>query len=568
MIISNLCAVITPHFVPLYIYIMSQYRLSQLAPLPELGGIKIGNTVGHGGFGVVKSAVANFHHSKMVIAVKFVHIQMAARQRVTVKKLIREAKIQGACRHKNIIAMYDYGMDSNWVWMAMEMGSNGELFDKIEPDRGVDEEVAHFYFIQLINAIEYIHRLGVAHCDIKPENLVLDSGGNLKLTDFGLAVVFRKKNGPKRLSTLPCGSPPYLAPEVVSKKYDPEISDIWSCGMVLFVLLTGKIAWEIPHPEDPDYKYFVENKGEVLVAPWNKLPIGALSLLRKLLNPDPQKRITIPTLKKQPWFAKKNCFMNSEGLCKDTLHLTTRLLVSLYINLSDEEFNKVSETATQASTTKKLPETQPVEYLMDDLAPSSSLYKDNYKSSKMFASSQIEYTEHTKRRKLKRESNDDNLIFSLISKDPASLQFIGKGREKAISDKISELQLNSRRAPDLLALSLTRFFSVAPLKQILLTILESLLKLGLRTNRDYEDNESMVKSLSESDSLSGTVSIPITGRDSGNLMINGLIRITRIADNLNARKVEFIKTKADPLEWRRIFRKVTVLCRDIVYVEK
>lgn len=543
---------------------MSQsYRLSQLAPFPHLKGVELGKTIGHGGFGVVKSAAVRKNGSNLVMAIKFVHIKMAEQQHVTTEMLAREAFIQKECRHQNIIRMYDFGVDPNWVWMAMEIGSNGELFDKIEPDTGVDEDVAHFYFVQLLNAISFIHSKGVAHRDIKPENLVLDSGGNLKLTDFGLASVFRKRNGPKRLATTACGSPPYLAPEVVTQKYDPEMADIWSCGVVLFVLLTGKIAWEMPHPEDPDYQYFVDNKGDILVDPWNKLPIGALSLIRKVLNPDPKLRLNESEIKKQPWVAKKSCFMDSHGMCKDTLHLTTRLLVNLYISLSDKEYDKVNDYSTQVSANKQVGTQPAVNYLLDDTAP-SAIYKENYQAMKGFSSSQVSYTEFSKRKKLKAESKDDDLIFSLISKDPSSLQFVSKGRKEVISAKISQLQPGS----DLSAINFTRFFSTSPLKQILLTLIESLLKLGLRTSGEYNDNESMIESLSKEDALDGTVTIPISGRDSGHLPLVGNIRVTRLADNLSARKIDFVKFKADPLEWRRVFRRVAVLCRDIVYIEK
>lgn len=543
---------------------MSQsLRLSQIEPLPKIKGVTVGKTIGHGGFGVVKSALGKLDHEPGMIAVKFVNIKMAARNNITLRKLITEARIQRACStHRNVITLYDYGVDDNWVWMAMELGANGELFDKIEPDRGVDEEVAQFYFIQLINAVDYIHRLGVAHRDIKPENLVLDSEGNLKLTDFGLAVVFRKKGGPKRISTLPCGSPPYIAPEMVTKRYDPEMMDIWSCGIVLFVLLTGKIAWEIPHPQDPDYDYFIKNQGEVLIDPWNKLPIGALSLLRKILDPNPKTRISIRNIHKQPWFSKKNSFMNIHGLCNDTLHLTTRLLVSLYINLSDEEFNKVNTTATQAVNSNRAPETQPVEYLVDDMAQ-NKLPVANMRN---FSSSQVEYTEHSRKRQIHSVSGEDDAIFSMISKDPAALQFIGRDRREAITRKVSQLHRTNDGNIDLLAFSLTRFFSLKPLKQILLTILEALLKLGIRTNEGFEDNEATVETMIEDDELTNKVSFRIFGRDYSNLQISGLIIITRIGEN--GKKIEFVKGRGDPLGWRRIFREVTILCRDIVYVEQ
>lgn len=114
----------------------------------------------------------------------------------------------------------------------MEFAEGGDLFDKIgmvilcpylgetqtdrvrkEPDVGVPEDIAHFYFTQLISGVSFLHSKGVAHRDIKPENMLLDRDGNLKIADFGLASLFALK-GQFKYSTTLCGSPPYVAPEV------------------------------------------------------------------------------------------------------------------------------------------------------------------------------------------------------------------------------------------------------------------------------------------------------------------------------------------------------------------
>ncbi|KAG7883451.1 hypothetical protein KL938_002688 [Ogataea parapolymorpha] len=545
------------------------YKLSQLAPLPELKHVHIGKTIGHGGFGVVKSAVFEKNGVSKVIAVKFVHLDMARQQNITTDMLAREAFIQRECRHPNVIQLIDFGADINWVWFAMELGSNGELFDKIEPDLGVDEDVAQFYFKQLINAVSFIHSKGVAHRDIKPENLVIDKNGNLKLTDFGLASVFKKKNGSKRMCTTACGSPPYLAPEVVSQKYDPEPSDVWSCCIVLFVLLTGQIAWEMPHEEDTDFRYYMERKGEVLISPWNKIPLGALSLLRKVLVLEPLDRLRIEEIKQHPWVAKKNKFADQNDMCKHPMRLTTSLLVNLYINLSDAEFNKISQMSTQIS--KPAAGTQPPKYVMDDTQP-AEIYKENFRPIGGFSASQEVYTEHSKRRKLKEDLDDDALIFATISKDPASLQFLNSGslvnREQLINAKMSNLRIEQQRCPALFAESLTRFFSTVALDQLLITILEALSKLGLCGYLGENDSELYVENLRRNDLLSGVITIPINGRDSSKAPIVGNIKVSRMADNLDVRKVDFLKIKADPLEWRRVFKRVTILCRDVVYVEK
>lgn len=92
--------------------------------------------------------------------------------------------------HRNIISFFHTGEDPTWRWIAMELAEGGDLFDKIEADEGVGEDIAHLYFTQLISAVSYMHSKGVGHRDIKPENVLLSADGNLKIADFGLATVF------------------------------------------------------------------------------------------------------------------------------------------------------------------------------------------------------------------------------------------------------------------------------------------------------------------------------------------------------------------------------------------
>ena len=126
----------------------------------------------------------------------------------------------------------------------MELAEGGDLFDKIEADQGVSEDIAHAYFTQLINAVGYMHSKGVGHRDIKPENVLLSADGNLKLADFGMATLF-EYHGKRKMAVTTCGSPPYVAPEVLTPvivngaktvKYCADQADIWSCGVVLFGL--------------------------------------------------------------------------------------------------------------------------------------------------------------------------------------------------------------------------------------------------------------------------------------------------------------------------------------------
>ena len=184
----------------------------------------------------------------------------------------KEFKIHSSVSHQNIIKVLGCEEDKISIYILLEYAAAGELFDKIEPDVGVGEEVSHFYFYQLCSSVAYLHSLGVCHRDLKPENILLDECGNLKLSDFGLATVFRHK-GIKRLLKTPCGSPPYLAPEIRQMLYEGNQVDLWSCGIILFVLLIGNTAWSEPSENDPDFLTFLQNYPHSLrnIKEWSRL---------------------------------------------------------------------------------------------------------------------------------------------------------------------------------------------------------------------------------------------------------------------------------------------------------
>lgn len=542
------------------------YRLSQIAPLPNLKNVILDKTIGTGSFGLVKRGkVVNGGY----IAVKLVYIKLANKNNITKNDVAREAIIQQRVSHPNIIKMLDFRYDENWAWIAFELAENGELFDKIEPDLGVDQDVAHFYFTQLINAIEFIHKKGIAHRDIKPENLVLDRNGNLKLTDFGLATVFLKKTGLRKRCAEACGSPPYAAPEVTFSSYDPEISDIWSCGIVLFVLLTGKIAWEMPIMEDKDFAYYINNNGEILVSPWNKIDLGALSLLRKILIPNIEERINIEKIKQHQWMLKDRGLLNDKLMCKNPMKLKSRLLINLYINMSDDEFKKVNEYSTQKSNTRNKLETQPIEnHIVDDLNDSKSKFFTD-----LYSTSQQPYSEITKRRKLKNTKEfKHQRELELISMDPALLQFYRQEeginfeeRQLLIEKEINKRTIQLKKHPELYADCFTRFFSFESLDSIVSLLTEALIKLNIIDSDENIECQDVAQKVLNNSIYRGIIKFKVEFIDDYNSRLSGDIVLSKVADNLEVRKIEFIRKSGDPLEWRRLFKRVTILCRDIVY---
>jgi 5'-AMP-activated protein kinase, catalytic alpha subunit len=181
----------------------------------------------------------------------------------------------------------------------MEYMKGGELFDKVEKSGRLTEEAAHKYFQQLISAVDYCHSRGVFHRDLKPENLLLDDNDNLKVSDFGLSALSESRRQDGLLHTT-CGTPAYVAPEVISRTgYDGAKSDIWSCGVVLFVLASGYLPFQGPNLME---MYRKIQHGDFRCPGWFSHKLK--KLMYKILDPNPSTRISIQKIKESTWFQK------------------------------------------------------------------------------------------------------------------------------------------------------------------------------------------------------------------------------------------------------------------------
>ncbi|PHT50884.1 CBL-interacting serine/threonine-protein kinase 8 [Capsicum baccatum] len=181
------------------------------------------------------------------------------------------------------------------IYIILEFITGGELFDKIVHHGRLSEAESRRYFQQLIDGVDYCHIKGVYHRDLKPENLLLDSQGNLKISDFGLSA--SPGEGVNILKTT-CGTPNYVAPEVLSHKgYDGAVADIWSCGVILYVLMAGFLPFD---EVDLTTLYAKIDKADFSCPSW--FPVGAKSLIHRILDPNPQTRIRIEEIRNDEWF--------------------------------------------------------------------------------------------------------------------------------------------------------------------------------------------------------------------------------------------------------------------------
>jgi len=172
--------------------------------------------------------------------------------------------------------------------------AGGELFDHIVQHGRMSESEARRFFQQMLCAVEYCHRHKIVHRDLKPENLLLDEHLNVKIADFGLSNIMTDGNFLKTS----CGSPNYAAPEVIGGKLyaGPEV-DVWSCGVILYVLLVGRLPFDDEHIPSLFAKIA---RGTYSIPVW--MPTGAANLIKKMLVVNPVQRATIDEIRQDPWF--------------------------------------------------------------------------------------------------------------------------------------------------------------------------------------------------------------------------------------------------------------------------
>ncbi|KAL1235256.1 Serine/threonine-protein kinase [Trichinella spiralis] len=256
-------------------------------------------TIGEGSFGEVRLLLNRC--TREAVAVKL--IKTDPENEESVRNAHKEALISKTMRHENVIASAGYRKENNIYYIFLEYAQGGELYDRIEPDVGTGVALAHKYFLELLSGIEYVHSQGIAHRDLKPENLLISSTGVLKISDFGMATVFRNKHGRVRKLGTRC--------------------DIWSCGVILVAMLTGELPWDTPESECERYAKWVEGKCWNL-SPWRRIDCSALSLIKNILRSEPEKRMNIKEILKHKWclkdFSKKSFPVEPlrlKSLCSD-----------------------------------------------------------------------------------------------------------------------------------------------------------------------------------------------------------------------------------------------------------
>ncbi|KAL8743568.1 MAG: hypothetical protein Q9190_004101 [Brigantiaea leucoxantha] len=438
----------------------------------------------------------------------------------------------------------------------MELAEGGDLFDKIESDVGVGQDIAHLYFTQLVSAVSYMHSKGVGHRDIKPENILLSSEGNLKIADFGLATLF-SHNGVTKRCTTSCGSPPYTAPEVLAcdsrttKKLDQgyrgDLVDIWSCGVVLFVLLVGNTPWDEPRDRSAEFHEYVVTNGHPDDELWSSLPPDVVSLLRGMMRVEAEQRFSLADVRRHPWFTRKNPHLTPQGKLENPIAVATQMFESMKIDFSQPpapsqlsqqpaDAMEVDGHGYEAKFASTQPET-PVNDIMFDWERPPRVVADGETSlSQPFPGDNT---------MMSSSSWDDRL-----SEEPSFSQFTANP-----SVPLSKTQMARRFGDILPSHSLTRFFSLWPMAALHETVSGAMHQLAVP-----------IVSSSPPTATGETSWIRIRAVDGRNCVMSGDIVMERIQGTEgHVLEINFVKAKGDPLEWRRFFKKVVVLAKDAVF---
>jgi len=257
---------------------------------------KVIEFLGKGGFAQVyklqSNDTGNFYAAKCVWKE---HIT----SRSTAKKVVHEIKIHSKLQHKHIVRMERHFEDSKFVYLLLEVCENQSMMELMKRRKRLTEPEVRYYLLQLIDACAYLHRKNIIHRDLKLGNLLIDKNNQIKLADFGLAIQLQTEN--EKRTTI-CGTPNYIAPEVLNGKKNGGHSfevDVWSLGCIMFTLLCGKPPFETSQLKKT---YMKIHRTDYTFPPDLDISQQAKNLVKRMLVRKAEKRPTMEELRTDPFF--------------------------------------------------------------------------------------------------------------------------------------------------------------------------------------------------------------------------------------------------------------------------
>ncbi|XP_073177073.1 serine/threonine-protein kinase SIK3 isoform X8 [Lepidochelys kempii] len=290
-------------------------RLPPAPPPPRppgparIGYYEVERTIGKGNFAVVKLATHLVTRAKVAIKI----IDKTQLDEENLKKIFREVQIMKMLCHPHIIRLYQVMETERMIYLVTEYASGGEIFDHLVAHGRMAEKEARRKFKQIVAAVHFCHCCNIVHRDLKAENLLLDANLNIKIADFGFSNIFT----PGQLLKTWCGSPPYAAPELFEgKEYDGPKVDIWSLGVVLYVLVCGALPF--------DGSTLQNLRARVLSGKF-RIPFFMSTecehLIRHMLVLDPSKRLSMEQICKHKWMKLGEADAEFDRLIAECQHL-------------------------------------------------------------------------------------------------------------------------------------------------------------------------------------------------------------------------------------------------------
>ena len=281
---------------------MSENGNSMEKILSEIN-FKLGKKLGEGMFSTVK--IATHSLTKEQVAIKI--LEKTRISKIEDKERInREIAVLKKVNHFNIIKLYAVIETKIIIYLIQEYIEGKEFMEYLNKKGKLSETDACKYFHQIISGLEYLHQCGIAHRDFKPENILLTNNNQvIKIIDFGLSNIYKKGE----LLKTACGSPCYAPPEMIKEEnYNGALTDIWSSGIILYLMLCGKLPF---YDDDNQILYDKILAGKYEVP--KHLSKDAKDILSKILEVDPKKRINFESIKSHPWFnlIDKNYLMHT-----------------------------------------------------------------------------------------------------------------------------------------------------------------------------------------------------------------------------------------------------------------
>lgn len=280
----------------------------------QVGKYTVGPTIGQGEFGRVKLCWKDENGVRRQFAMKLMREDKIKGDKSQEMKVAHEIRALKGCKHPNIIRLEEVFKFRRYIAIVLEYASGGDMFTHIFNNGKLNEKQAQKMFAQLVSGVSYLHSKGIAHRDLKLENLLLDSNQSIQISDFGFANQFKAERGMSRMMKTACGSPCYAAPEVVNshRDYDGRKADVWSVGVILFTYLAGYLPFD-DDPQNPDsedvqklYQYIARTP--LKFPDW--IGMEARDLLRRILVVDPEKRMSMHEIKSHSWLIDHNQFLS------------------------------------------------------------------------------------------------------------------------------------------------------------------------------------------------------------------------------------------------------------------